>query len=136
MSILEKSKNLLILAGLGPDPAVHIGCTIVPRAIIRAYSVCLMLLCVALESVLCAQQHKRGLDAVLLNVNLWVTHVSMLLIYKSLLFKSGQTIELIQFIQGVTNASKSKKTGRKMQRHYHIKLSEQNSKENCYFFQN
>lgn len=105
MQILKNSEKYLIFTGLGINSTIQIAGRCIPRVVPQFYVISICLLCVVLKFRFCVLHYVDGLEIVLLEFGIGITYVSLLLIYISLMFKSGQIIDLFHLTQNVTNQS-------------------------------
>lgn len=99
MKILERSQQILICASLGTSPTVHIGEKVIPRELIRIAIASMHLVCSIFGTILCFRDSESGIATMLLSIHISCTYFSGLLIYISLMLKTGEIVEVIEFLQ-------------------------------------
>lgn len=104
MKILNESRRVLAYTGLCSASVVPIGGLQVPRTFVRIGYVSAVGLCLTLHGHLCVE-NKDGFIAILLPIGAAITCASMFLVYISLMLKSDEITELLEYFQNFVDTS-------------------------------
>lgn len=108
MKILTNCKILLSCIGLANELSISIGVKYkVPRALLRCFTIIILVLGTFFEILLCVKYREGGIYAVLFPLHITITILSMLLIYIGLLWRTNEIVELIDYLEIVVNRRRS-----------------------------
>ena len=101
MKILQECKRLLSYGGLGTEQYVNIGGKRVPRAMIRAIPISMLILGAISQSIIVVNSIDLGLLPVLIPTHSFLHYMIKCVVYCILLWKTNEIARLIDYIEMV-----------------------------------
>lgn len=107
MSIFKETKKIFAYSGLGTDQFIQIVGTNIPRVFIRLCVVLLPMLCCVVDGVVCIKLISYRLVDGLKPFGVMVSFLPVTPIYFSLMMKTNEINDLLDYLQKVINTSNS-----------------------------
>lgn len=104
MEMLGESKRFLAYFGLGSNAFVRMDGKLIRRVSIRCAILFVLLLCVAFQCYLCMQNNMFNVTTIILPFVSGLTCLSIILSYASLIWKTEQIEELLDYVQHVVDS--------------------------------
>lgn len=99
MQIFEERKKILTNTGLGTEQFLRIAKRNVPRLCIRGGIICVLVLCIIPESMICINNFETNLTASLWALCLIIIYLSALIIFICLIIKTIDIKELFDYLE-------------------------------------